>query len=79
MAPPPPLEPQAGQASTAAGPSVFRCGHGASLRAWVHLNAHGPGGPGGKIERYDYESEDADEVIEEAAAWPRLGGRPWRG
>jgi len=36
------------------------------LRAWGHLNAHGPAGADGKIDRYDYESEDADEITEES-------------
>jgi hypothetical protein len=56
-------------AEAPAPPSVFRCaecGDGARLRAWVHLNAYGPVGAAGKIERYDYESEDAHEIIEES-------------
>lgn len=49
--------------------SIFRCGecgHGDRLRGWVHVNAHGPVGPDGVIEHYDYWSEDADEIIEES-------------
>lgn len=60
---------EASQADPVNAPSVFRCaecGDGTGLRAWVHLNAHGPVGADGKIERYDYESEDEDEIIEES-------------
>jgi hypothetical protein len=60
---------QSAAESTAPAASVFRCaqcGDGTQLRGWVHLNAHGPVGADGKIERYDYESEDAHEIIEES-------------
>ncbi len=36
------------------------------MRAWVHLNAHGPVGADGKIARYDYVSEDAAAITEES-------------
>ncbi|MEV0382362.1 hypothetical protein [Nonomuraea sp. NPDC050643] len=48
--------------------SVFRCaecGHGARLRAWTHVIAHGPVNAEGVIDDYDY-TEDDDEVIEES-------------
>ncbi len=71
--------PEVSRADATAAPSVFRCaecGDGTRLRAWVHLNAHGPVGADGKIERYDYESEDADEIIEESVTCSVHGEDP---
>jgi hypothetical protein len=62
-------EQPAERAEEAPNPSIFRCaecGDGARLRGWVHVSAHGPVGADGVIGHYEYESEDAAEIIEES-------------